>query len=934
MKIQTDKKTSISVGALIIFCFQFSLHAEQNPSWHDMPSAPTAPAELLKHDDIFFINDSTGWLVTRSGGIYKTIDGGINWVQKLQEDAYFRCVGFINEEKGFVGNLHGEDGNVLYKTLDGGESWEIVENFTGSTPEGLCGLWVYDENTIYGAGRVFGPAYLIRSFDGGESWESIDLNEIAGMAIDLYFWSADSGILIGGTNRSSALSKMQVMFTPDSGNTWENIYEGERSFEWGWKIVFPEPNIGYISIQRASYSSPSTEYFLKSTNGGSTWEDLPFWGTDTLNPSVYSANGIGFVDSMTGWMGSWRPFQPTLMTEDGGQTWNEVSFGQNLNRFRILSDTLAYAVGRRAYKFISGEVWDFPPTIDDLPQDLFVDEDDEFSYEFVAYDPDYQPFTYEATTNSGFMEAALEETGFGNMKLLLELEENWYGNAIVYITLNDGFYSTSDTSFITINPINDPPGSFSLISPSVEEQGLPVNPQLMWSTSLDIDYGDSVLYNLLVSEYSNFSEIEYSALEISDTIYVTTLPLTNDTRYYWKIEAFDLDSAITTSSTSSFVVGLVSTFSIPVSYSKGWNLIGLPLFVEDAFYVELYPEAVTGTLYGFNGNYNPALSLTPGNGYWLRFEREGLVFIEGNFIDALTLQLAAGWNLISGPSETISMDNLIDSAGIIIPGTIYGWGEVYSQDTVFIPGKSYWIKTSDSGEIILSSASDQNRGNYKRYLSNSKDHGKLSFTNNDHFSFDLFLGKKLTQSERLEYSMPPKPPHDGFDVRFGDDTRYASNDAEIMLQNAKWPIKIEFNAQGSNFNKRNEWKLTLPKTTEIITLRNGHPVLIYHPTNKFILTKSTHYPSDFSLFQNYPNPFNPITTIRYDLPEQALVTLIIYNLMGREIAQLVNTTQEAGYRSVQWDGTNAFGKPVSAGVYLYQIRTVNFFQTKKMVFLK
>ena len=85
MKIQTDKKISVLAIALIIFCFQFNLYSQQNPSWHDMPSAPTAPAELLKHDDIFFINDSTGWLVTRSGGIYKTIDGGINWVQKLQE---------------------------------------------------------------------------------------------------------------------------------------------------------------------------------------------------------------------------------------------------------------------------------------------------------------------------------------------------------------------------------------------------------------------------------------------------------------------------------------------------------------------------------------------------------------------------------------------------------------------------------------------------------------------------------------------------------------------------------------------------------------------------------------------------------------------------------------------------------------------------------
>jgi flagellar hook assembly protein FlgD len=57
-------------------------------------------------------------------------------------------------------------------------------------------------------------------------------------------------------------------------------------------------------------------------------------------------------------------------------------------------------------------------------------------------------------------------------------------------------------------------------------------------------------------------------------------------------------------------------------------------------------------------------------------------------------------------------------------------------------------------------------------------------------------------------------------------------------------------------------------------------------------------------------------------------------MLGRVVTQLVNTTQEAGYRSVQWDATNMHGKPVSAGVYLYQIRAGKFVQTRKMVLLK
>ena len=77
-----------------------------------------------------------------------------------------------------------------------------------------------------------------------------------------------------------------------------------------------------------------------------------------------------------------------------------------------------------------------------------------------------------------------------------------------------------------------------------------------------------------------------------------------------------------------------------------------------------------------------------------------------------------------------------------------------------------------------------------------------------------------------------------------------------------------------------------------------------------------------------------MTTLRYDLPEESHVTLIIYDLMGGEISTLVNTTQKGGNKSVIWNGTDTFGKPVSAGVYLYQIQAGNFVQVKKMLMLK
>ena len=93
-------------------------------------------------------------------------------------------------------------------------------------------------------------------------------------------------------------------------------------------------------------------------------------------------------------------------------------------------------------------------------------------------------------------------------------------------------------------------------------------------------------------------------------------------------------------------------------------------------------------------------------------------------------------------------------------------------------------------------------------------------------------------------------------------------------------------------------------------------------------------PTVYTLHQNYPNPFNPTTQIKYDLPEDAMVSITIYDIMGRSIRSLVNSQQTAGYHSIQWNATNNLGEPLSAGMYIYTIQAGEFRQTKKMVLLK
>ena len=94
------------------------------------------------------------------------------------------------------------------------------------------------------------------------------------------------------------------------------------------------------------------------------------------------------------------------------------------------------------------------------------------------------------------------------------------------------------------------------------------------------------------------------------------------------------------------------------------------------------------------------------------------------------------------------------------------------------------------------------------------------------------------------------------------------------------------------------------------------------------------FPITYNLHNAYPNPFNPVTTLRYDLPEDGFVNITIYDMMGRVVSNLVSSQQNAGYKSIQWNATNNQGQPVSAGLYIYTIQAGKFSQTKKMVLLK
>ena len=222
-----------------------------------------------------------------------------------------------------------------------------------------------------------------------------------------------------------------------------------------------------------------------------------------------------------------------------------------------------------------------------------------------------------------------------------------------------------------------------------------------------------------------------------------------------------------------------------LSYTENWNMVGLPLEVQDASYNILFPESIEGTLYSFSGGYISESYLTPGKGYWLRFSNTGSTTINGTSFNELTLSLNENWNLVSGLSEDVSIYSIFDPDSIIVPGTLYGFNEGYTAVDMLSPGNGYWLRAFQSGDITLIGGA----------LAKVKPHnfslkGKANSLSIN--GSELYFGIELSDRERTSYNLPPKPPSGAFDVRFKGDTKIGGENSEIEVMSPYQTLTISY----------------------------------------------------------------------------------------------------------------------------------------------
>ncbi|RCK73970.1 MAG: peptidase S8 and S53, subtilisin, kexin, sedolisin [Ignavibacteriae bacterium] len=372
-------------------------------------------------------------------------------------------------------------------------------------------------------------------------------------------------------------------------------------------------------------------------------------------------------------------------------------------------------------------------------------------------------------------------------------------------------------------------------------------------------------------------------------------------------------------------------FSVAANVNKGWNLVSVPVKRGDMRKVTIFPDGSSRT-YAFENGYIAKDTLENGKGYWLKYSTAMNIELSGTQILVDTFFLSPGWNLIGSISNPVALNQLIQVPENLIVSNLYAYGDGYLFADTILPGLAYWLKANSEGYLILDA-------NYKQKTKST--FYNLDFSNLNQITLSDNNGKKQTlyfssnpESNTEFFELPPVPPGDAFDARFEPSSILVSffekNEHKILLQSTDNVLNVRWNINDGKVYKL----LDKSGNIDISMIASGATQINYGNTNKLYLkvNKSAIKSSEimqFELMQNYPNPFNPTTVISYSIPDEALVTLEIYDVLGSKVATLVNELKTAGNYNINFDASN-----LSGGIYFYRLTAGKYSSFKKMVLIK
>ncbi|MBI3194752.1 MAG: T9SS type A sorting domain-containing protein, partial [Ignavibacteriae bacterium] len=142
--------------------------------------------------------------------------------------------------------------------------------------------------------------------------------------------------------------------------------------------------------------------------------------------------------------------------------------------------------------------------------------------------------------------------------------------------------------------------------------------------------------------------------------------------------------------------------TLSVAMADKWNLISVPVTVGDYAKTTLFPSS-TSDAFAYSGGYNPTTILDNGPGYWLKFNGNQSVSLNGTIKTDDTVTVVAGWNLIGSVTYSIPVANILSIPGGLVTSNFFSYANGYNEATTIDPGKAYWVKVSGAGQLLLQS---------------------------------------------------------------------------------------------------------------------------------------------------------------------------------------------------------------------------------------
>ena len=397
-----------------------------------------------------------------------------------------------------------------------------------------------------------------------------------------------------------------------------------------------------------------------------------------------------------------------------------------------------------------------------------------------------------------------------------------------------------------------------------------------------------------------------------------------------------------------------------VFYSRDWE--SNEWFVPDTLYL--------GEAYWFKHMYDKDIDFTPGSGVSLPLQ-------------SYDMELFPGWNFIGNPffiSVPIELDQG-DFYGPISYGMDdkNGWSEVVSE---MQPWGGYLIYNyTDSLQIVELKPTSLVEANSDTSFTLNQDRQisklpprvamnswrlRISADSEHYFDHNNYIGRDFRSMEGLDRGDIYEPPMIDGHLAVGlspesDGGYYHTTDIRSINEtNGVWDLRVLAGKKDGPVDVKFHSIKEPPENIVIalVDLQSRTPYRDIMETGIMISEKSTvgydmkvvigeedfvnneiqrildGMPTQYALGYNYPNPFNANTRLDYSLPVRSHVSIRLYNMLGQEVAVLVNEEQPYGNRYVVWDGLNNQGSAVASGVYLAEFRAGSFLATRKMILMK